>query len=72
MTFPNPTAQVLVMTPHAHLVEHAPSSTMIDISGLTSSAAGLLKQLLASMAVKEDTNEEVQKVESAKHTNKMV
>jgi hypothetical protein len=48
------------------LVQSAAQPNLIDISGLPTSAAGLLKQLLASMADKEVSKEESQMVSGAK------
>jgi hypothetical protein len=53
-------------------VEPATQPNLIDISGLPASAAGLLKQLLASMADKEGTKEEKQIMVGAKLNEKMV
>jgi hypothetical protein len=45
--------------------DHITQLNMIDISGLPASTAGLLRQLLVSMAGKEKIKEEVQTVKNA-------
>jgi hypothetical protein len=64
--FPNPTTQGHLSTSARDGQEkQATQSSVIDISGLSSSAAGLLKQLLASMGGKKVIKDEAQVVESA-------
>jgi hypothetical protein len=64
--FPNPTAQGHLSTSSRDgQEEQATQSSVIDISGLPASAAGLLKQLLASMGGKAVIKDEAHAVESA-------
>jgi hypothetical protein len=62
--FPNPTTPVTRNVPGASRVDQNPTSAMIDISGLPPSATGLLKQLLASMANKDNPKIVAQMVEN--------
>jgi hypothetical protein len=63
--FPNPMTPITRNVPGASPVDQNPTSSMIDISGLPPLAAGLLKQLLASMANKDDPKIAAQMVENA-------